>query len=245
MNTIKDRILEYIEKKNLSVRAFEMRSGLSNGYINRLRKEPSPTYIDKILNSHNDINEAWLMRGEGPMLKEDEGDPVDERGRIMGGYIGDEEEYQKAMQKGLKLIPEVADVFKGGNGGSIISYDYVTAYWGFANLEASIVVEVEGDSMTPAYPPGARVALKKINFDPGNPCAGVPFGEVFGIVLQEDYNERLSFLKILRRHPDKERRERYWIAQSINKDRYDDFEIEISKVRCLFVAVACVTLRRI
>ncbi len=40
---------------------------------------------------------------------------------------------------------------------------------------------------------------------------------------------------------DKELQNKYWIAQSDNK-AYDDFEIEISKVRHLFIVVAGVKL---
>lgn len=37
-NTIKERTLEFIKSKNISVKEFEIRCGLSNGYISAMRK---------------------------------------------------------------------------------------------------------------------------------------------------------------------------------------------------------------
>lgn len=67
--TVKARILAYIKAKSLSQKKFEATADLSNGYVNNLKSAPSSTIMQKIFGAFPDINEHWLMTGEGTMLK--------------------------------------------------------------------------------------------------------------------------------------------------------------------------------
>lgn len=67
--TVKDRIKEFIQFKNISPRAFEKRCNLSNGYLRQLRNSPTANKIEIILSAFPELNRAWLMSGKGEMLK--------------------------------------------------------------------------------------------------------------------------------------------------------------------------------
>ncbi len=65
---IKDRIDEFINSKGLSDSAFEKRIGISNG-LWRKAKSLSEEVLIKVIEHFPDINEEWLLRGTGNMLK--------------------------------------------------------------------------------------------------------------------------------------------------------------------------------
>ena len=58
-----------MRKKGLSQKRFEQAVGLSNGYINQLRHSPSATKLQRIIDAFPDLNDKWLMTGQGEMLK--------------------------------------------------------------------------------------------------------------------------------------------------------------------------------
>lgn len=68
--TVKDRLIKYIKHKGVSQGRFEKDCGLSNGYINNIRKSISQDKIDLIKSSgkYDDLNFSWLLLGEGDML---------------------------------------------------------------------------------------------------------------------------------------------------------------------------------
>lgn len=68
--TVKERLISYIFFIRSSQRRFEKECGLSNGYINNIRKSISTKKLYQIIQHHPDLNRDWLLYGEGPMLKE-------------------------------------------------------------------------------------------------------------------------------------------------------------------------------
>lgn len=67
--TVKERLIIFIRKKGLSQKRFEQAVGLSNGYINQLRHSPSATKLQRIIDAFPDLNDKWLLTGQGEMLK--------------------------------------------------------------------------------------------------------------------------------------------------------------------------------
>ena len=89
--------------------------------------------------------------------------------------------------------------------------------------------------MTPTLPAGCWVALKKYTIPHENPNT-IPFGNIFGIVVEDkETGEFHGHIKILRKYQDRELSYKYWIARSINREEYDDFDIEIAQVRSLWI----------
>ena len=71
---IKDRIDEFILFKNLSDSAFEKEIGLSNG-LWRKAKSVSEEVLIKVIEHFPEIDEVWLLRGQGSMIKADNIEP--------------------------------------------------------------------------------------------------------------------------------------------------------------------------
>lgn len=70
--TVKERIKTFIKYKDISVRSFEHKCGLSYGYINNMRVSIQPDKITSIAAQYPDLNTGWLLTGEGEMLKSEE-----------------------------------------------------------------------------------------------------------------------------------------------------------------------------
>lgn len=193
------------------------------------------------LDKGKEINLDWLLTGEGEMLIASEHNSS----TVAPVFIDDKENYDLAVKSGMNIIPEFSDHFKGGNDGTALTIDKAVAFWGLPNIKANLIAEIDGDSMAPRYPAGTKVAVREIFFDREYPTVGIPFGEVFAIVLDNGNGEYLNFIKYLRRHPDRQMVNKYWVAQSENSEKYDNFDIEVSKVKHLFVVVASLRLNRL
>lgn len=68
-STVKHRVIQFIEYKNISVREFERRCGLSYGYVNNMRVSIQPDRLKNIATCFPELNTGWLITGEGEMLK--------------------------------------------------------------------------------------------------------------------------------------------------------------------------------
>lgn len=67
--TLKRRIEKYCEYAKIRISAFERRAGLSNGYFNQVKKEPSPSKLSQIEEAFPDLNIDWILTEKGSMLK--------------------------------------------------------------------------------------------------------------------------------------------------------------------------------
>lgn len=67
-NTVKQRIKQFIKYKDISVREFERRCNLSNGYINGIKQTIMPNKLSIITLQFPELNDAWLLTGKGEML---------------------------------------------------------------------------------------------------------------------------------------------------------------------------------
>lgn len=222
-------------------------------------------YVVSLSEAMPELSLDWLSTGEGDMIRAypapahvEEVNPgaslpdigrrtdvwVGKDGRVYWTeaiQVGDEEDYQRATQEGVKLIPEFAEAFRGGTTGEVEELRTVDTYWGLPDVDGNMVVPIRGDSMAPRYPAGCRVVLKPYPFNPRRPLL-LPFGEVFAVAIrQEDGYPPTHYLKKLHRHPDKAKENDYYIARSFNKE-YEDFEIPINDICFLSAVVAKIDL---
>ena len=65
---IKNRVSEFIAHKGITIKEFELRCGLSNGYINAMRKGFGRGKLNNVLTEFPELNREWLLYGEGDML---------------------------------------------------------------------------------------------------------------------------------------------------------------------------------
>lgn len=139
--SVKQRLILFIKEKNISQRRFEALSGLSNGFINNISKSIGVEKMQKILSAFPELNQTWLLTGEGEMLNTTK---EQEDGTI------------------IPLLPISAQ------GGSL--NDFIVSVKGNECEKvlspvrgADFAIPVAGDSMAPEYPNGSQVHIKKIN----------------------------------------------------------------------------------
>ena len=82
-NSVKNRLLQFLEYKNLSQKRFEEICGLSNGYVNNIRKSIKlDTFNGKIEPNFPELNRNWLLLGDGEMLVQNTPEEEDEEDEL-------------------------------------------------------------------------------------------------------------------------------------------------------------------
>lgn len=66
---VKERLKAFISSVGMGQKAFEIECGLSNGYVNNIRRSITVEKARQILEHFPNLNMGWLMTGEGEMLK--------------------------------------------------------------------------------------------------------------------------------------------------------------------------------
>jgi len=143
--TVKDRLDAFIKYKNLNRNLFQKNVGVSNAYINNMGSAPRPEILSRIHNVYPELNLTWLTTGNGEML-------ID----------ANVEETDKVDVQQVFLVPTSAQA------GTLDGFSPTVER---ANCEkiispingAELAITVSGDSMSPEYPNGSIVLLKRIN----------------------------------------------------------------------------------
>lgn len=86
-SAVKQRLVQFIKSMHMTQRAFEIRCGMSNGYVANIRKGIGEDYLLNIAQQFPQLNRAWLLFGEGEMLKSS---PSVQQNNVHGNnnYIG-------------------------------------------------------------------------------------------------------------------------------------------------------------
>ena len=156
--TVKERLMQFIDFKGISIREFERRADLSNGYIKSLRKSPTVDKMQNIIRAYPDLNQQWLLTGEGNMLKTAEAAPFIPRARAgvplvsqyaYAGYLGGYGDPEYVEQ--LPTIDFTPDREMTGNwleGEIVICREVEREYWRdsrlFINKRDFVIVHEEG-----------------------------------------------------------------------------------------------------
>lgn len=67
--SVKERLIQFIAHEKMTKRAFEVSIGAANGYINSIRQSIQPDRVSRIALNYPALNIAWLLTGEGEMLR--------------------------------------------------------------------------------------------------------------------------------------------------------------------------------
>lgn len=165
--TIKQRLMLFIEHLGISMNAFERECGLGKRYVANIRKSIQPDTLEKIALTYPQLNKGWLMTGEGTMLKEtntsDGSSPCFDVATIQGGaaHGTGSEQIMPGMEVGRMLVP-------GLKTGNDIPY-----------------IQVKGDSMvnrknpTRSIPDGAWVGIR------ASTLSTIMWGEVYAIMTTD------------------------------------------------------------
>lgn len=68
MNSLQDRLKQFITSLDLSVLAFENECGMAQGTVNKMTDNSRQRTLEKIRKHYPQLNMGWLKTGEGEML---------------------------------------------------------------------------------------------------------------------------------------------------------------------------------
>lgn len=156
MMDIKERIKQFADSKGIPIYKFESTAGLSNGYVNGIRKGIGSEKLSDILRAFPELNRNWLLFGEGEMLRTD---------TPAGVSISEDAPPPQLIPappgKGLPLIPlpAMAGFLKGA---ADIDPNEIEWYFVPAFRDCQFLIRVKGESMSPRYLSGDIVACREV-----------------------------------------------------------------------------------
>lgn len=160
MNT-KERLITYLSYKGLSQGKFEKQCGLSNGYVNNIKVSVMPDKLQKIALHFADLNPAWLLTGEGTMIRGENSD--------------------KTHSSTSERVPYFdIDVLAGFEADKIsCKPDYFVDFTPFN--DADMWINVVGNSMRPIINHGDIIALKRVK----DWNSFMLYGEMYAIITDD------------------------------------------------------------
>ncbi len=168
METIVDRIQDFIQQKGLSMRSFELQAGLANGVIStalKKKRDISWDSVSKIIETYKEIDIEWLITGQGEMFKSEE--PISRHCSQMEQLVlpkTDEFEYINNDNGGkIPLINELAFAVMDVDDPQTTKADKYYYIEEFRN--ADFLMRIPGDSMYPKYKPGDLLACRNVGYD--------------------------------------------------------------------------------
>jgi len=213
--SVKQRLISYLEYKNISKSEFGRTIGVSSAYVSSIRKSIDPDKIQSITLNYPDLNLDWLMTGEGEMIKSSKQSSL----LINNGDVEFVPLLPISAQGGT--LNEFVVSVKGGNDCEQI----VSPIKG-----ADFAITVSGDSMAPEFPNGAQILIKKINAK-----AFIDWGKVY---VLDTCNG--TVIKILVPSDNKE----YVRCLSINPEpRYAPFDIAFEDVYGFYRVMMCMSVK--
>ncbi|MBD5299225.1 MAG: S24 family peptidase [Bacteroides sp.] len=153
METVKERLLEFLKQEGISKVAFARKMGLSDAYVSTMRKSLPEEKVVKMTQMFPRLNRDWLMYGEGDMYLPEEVEvdaglndyfvpllPVQ-------AFAGSLQEYSEGIDENRCL--RIATPVKG----------------------ADMAIPISGDSMEPEIHNGSVAVITRIN-----EAAFIPWG---------------------------------------------------------------------
>lgn len=68
-NSVKERLIAFIDYKGISKNKFEILCGLSKRYVSNISKSISTDVVERISLNFPELNMGWILTGDGEMLK--------------------------------------------------------------------------------------------------------------------------------------------------------------------------------
>lgn len=162
MSEIKDRLTKFLKYKGYGQLKFETTAGLGRGFVNKVGFNINAKSLEKIAKAYPELNIDWLRSGHGTMLNYGESEETLYTPKEDHSRERNQTEAAEETATWVLLLPVTAQ------GGSL--NDFVVSV---RESECEKVVSpirgvdfamtVSGDSMSPEYPNGSRIFIKRIN----------------------------------------------------------------------------------
>lgn len=217
--TIKERLIKFAKSKERSVRAFERETGLTIGYINTIRVSIQPDKLQRIASRYPDLNAEWLMTGVGSMTRGGASPDV--------SIVARKTEMPDAYT--APLLPLAA---QGGTlNDFVVSVKAAECEQVVTPIrDVDFVMTVTGDSMSPSYPNGAQILIKKVDEQ-----AFIEWGRVY---VLDTCNG--SVIKEIRKGDDDDS----VMCYSLNPDpKYQPFAVKFADIFGMYRVLMCMSLR--
>lgn len=171
--TIKERTIEFIKYKKISVKEFEIRCGLSNGYVSSMRKGFGAEKLGNVLSVFPELNRDWLLYNEGEMIVSS---PPDVEVSEIGTPVYDIDATCGDLSRPIVFTDE-----------------HIIGRVNLPNLSHdAIIIRANGDSMEPHIHDGDWIAVREVaNLNV------IYYGQVY-LVITNEYR----LLKYIRRDED-------------------------------------------
>lgn len=113
----RERILQFVDYKNLSKNKFYKETGLSNGFLDK-NNHPGADKLEQIISIYPELNPEWLLTGKGEMLRDIQNNTIAVNTSIFSvklisqyayaGYLSSytDKEYIETLPEVPFLIPE-------------------------------------------------------------------------------------------------------------------------------------------
>lgn len=160
--SVKQRLKDFIKSQNISIRQFCLSIDVSEGFVSAMVNSMSPDKITRITTHYPSLNIGWLLTGEGNMLNTDvehtqeAGESITPYNRTNNTKTKDVEIFttyllpMRAMGGSLAMAAEAA---------MMRDCEKIVSPIG----KVDFAITITGESMTPEYPNGSQVLIKKVN----------------------------------------------------------------------------------
>lgn len=156
-NGTRKRLSELIKSKGETLKDISDRTNISEQFINELLHGHDAVDIGllfKVIKPYGNVSLKWLLKGEGDVYSEDLREQ-DER-------IPDVNRQRQNVN--YKLLPIInLDIVGGNNNVEADTAEYIMGYIPFVEArEGDVCCFISGNSMTPLYPAGVAVQIRKV-----------------------------------------------------------------------------------
>lgn len=212
-STTNQRLKRIIDKSDLSVNAFAKRVDVPQTTLSNMIKrgtEPSTKTLNAVLSAFPEVNPDWLLTGSGEM------------------YLTDK--LSTTEHKDARLVPLLPVAAQGGTlNDFVVSVKASECEKIISPIrDVDYAMTISGDSMSPEYPSGAHILIKKINEK-----AFIDWGRVYvldtcnGTVIKQLFPSD---------NPDT------LLCKSINPN-YPPFEVSYADIYGVYRVLMCMSLK--
>lgn len=226
-DSIKFRLIRYLERKKVSKADFGRRIGVSGAYITSMRKSIQPDKLRRIAEEFPDLNRDWLLYGEGEMLKNTHS--FESNAKFIGQVRSVSNDETVAVRY-FEISPTAS--FKEFCEGQTETPDVINIIPEPRETldETYCVFDVAGDSMAPQIQNKSRILCREI--------PPTQWHNLRDCIVAIAYNDRFVLKRIVSNSLESEN---YLKLASDNPEYTATETVALSSIRCIFRAIRIVS----